>query len=70
MDKKISNQIDIPLILAGGLNPKNVGKAVEIIKPYAVDVAGGVEREGRKNYKKMRRFIKAAKKAVILINLS
>lgn len=65
VDKKISNQIDIPLILAGGLNPENVSKAVKIIKPYAVDVAGGVEKEGRKNYKKMRRFIKAAKKAVI-----
>lgn len=61
VDKRISGQIKAPLILAGGLNPENVGKAVEIIKPYAVDVAGGVEREGRKNHKKMRRFIKAAK---------
>lgn len=51
-----------PIILAGGLNPDNVKEAVETIKPYAVDVSSGVEKEyGRKDYAKLARFIHRAK---------
>ncbi len=46
------------LILAGGLTPENVTAAVRLIRPYAVDVASGVELEpGRKDHEKMGRFI-------------
>lgn len=58
------------IILAGGLTPDNVAEAVRIVRPYAVDVATGVEREkGLKDHQKMRLFIKRAKKAVSLENL-
>lgn len=52
----------VPLILAGGLTPENVAEAVQWVQPYAVDVAGGVEREpGRKDYDRMWEFVRRAK---------
>jgi phosphoribosylanthranilate isomerase len=52
------------LILAGGLTPDNVGDAVRAVRPFAVDVASGIEIEpGRKDHDQMRRFITNAQSA-------
>lgn len=52
---------EIPAILAGGLRPENVAHAVSLTRPYAVDVASGVELEpGRKDHAAMAAFYEAA----------
>ncbi len=53
----------LPLILAGGLSAANVGQAIRLLQPWAVDVSSGVEdRPGIKNADAMREFIKEAKR--------
>ncbi len=55
---------EIPLALAGGLNPKNIGAAIRKVQPHAVDVASGVESSpGVKDPVKLRSFINAAQAA-------
>ena len=52
------------VILAGGLTPENVGQAIREIRPFAVDVASGVETSpGVKDEKKLRRFFAAVQEA-------
>jgi phosphoribosylanthranilate isomerase len=51
------------IILAGGLTPENVGEAIRAVRPFAVDVASGVESApGRKDPARLRAFFAAAKK--------
>ena len=52
-----------PIAVAGGLTPGNVGACVRALRPYAVDVRGGVERAGRKDAALMRAFVRAVRDA-------
>ncbi|MFH1790453.1 MAG: phosphoribosylanthranilate isomerase [Candidatus Omnitrophota bacterium] len=55
-------KFDRPVFLAGGLKPSNVRQAIERVKPYAVDVASGVEAApGKKDHRLIKEFIYAAK---------
>lgn len=55
-----SHPRDISMILSGGLTPDNVGDAIAEVRPYAVDVASGVESApGRKDHGKLEAFAEA-----------
>ena len=48
-----------PIVLAGGLTPENVADAIRFVRPFAVDVSGGVESApGEKDPESMERFMK------------
>jgi phosphoribosylanthranilate isomerase len=52
------------LVAAGGLTPANVGEAVRVLDPYAVDVSSGVEdRPGRKDHARIRDFVAGVRAA-------
>ena len=64
VSKARANGLNVPIILAGGLTPANVGEAISVVAPYAVDVSGGVESaKGIKDGEKMAAFVQAVRAA-------
>ena len=57
--ERIPQELAPEIILAGGLDPENVDSAIEAVKPYAVDVSGGVESsKGIKSAEKIKQFMR------------
>ena len=52
---------EMPMFLAGGLNPGNVARAIDQVRPWAVDVSSGTETDGRKDHGLVRAFVEAVR---------
>ena len=56
LSRKIRDQIDIPVFLAGGINSNNVKQAIEHVQPFGVDLCSGVRTNGKLDENKLRMF--------------
>jgi phosphoribosylanthranilate isomerase len=63
LSRAIRERIGIPLFLAGGLTPENVGQAIEEVGPFGLDVCSGVRTDGKLDATKLRRFFSAVRNA-------
>ena len=55
----VPDDVGRPIVLAGGLTPANVADAIRLVRPFAVDVSGGVESApGQKDAESIERFMK------------
>ena len=58
LSRKIREQIDTPVFLAGGINSNNVKKAIEHVKPFGVDLCSSVRTNGKLDENKLSNFFK------------
>ena len=59
LSRRISDAIHLPILLAGGLTPDNVGRAIRLVRPYGVDVGSSVRKDGRLDQSLLVAFIEA-----------
>lgn len=58
ISKKIVEKVNIPVFLAGGLNPENAKEAFETVKPFGLDLCSGIRTDGKLDEKKLADFMK------------
>ena len=61
VSRKIRDALQVPVYLAGGLNPGNVGQAISQVQPFGVDVCSGLRTEGRLDATKLEQFMRAVR---------
>ncbi|UCD39347.1 MAG: phosphoribosylanthranilate isomerase [Fidelibacterota bacterium] len=65
VSRRIRETVDVPVFLAGGLNPDNVARAIHEVRPFGVDVCTGVRTNGRLDERKLEKFVAAVSSADI-----
>lgn len=63
ISREIREKVDIPVYVAGGLTPENVGEAIETVHPFGVDVCTGVRTNGVLDKRKLANFFEAVSDA-------
>ncbi len=58
LSKQIVERVSVPVYLAGGLNRTNVKSAIELVRPYGVDICSGVRTDGKLDETKLAEYIK------------
>jgi len=56
LSRKIREAIEVPLFLAGGLNPANVAAAIREVQPFGIDVCSGLRTNGHLDREKLKQF--------------
>ncbi len=56
VSRAIRETVEVPIFLAGGLNPENIREAISIVGPFALDVCSGVRTNGALDEEKLARF--------------
>jgi phosphoribosylanthranilate isomerase len=59
VSRRIRDSVDVPVFLAGGLNPENVAGAIQQVAPYGVDVCSGLRTNGKLDEQKLTVFMPA-----------
>jgi phosphoribosylanthranilate isomerase len=59
LSRQIREAIEVPMFLAGGLNPSNVAAAIREVQPFGVDVCSGLRTNGALDAQKLSAFIRA-----------
>lgn len=62
ISRKIKDQVNIPIFLAGGLNQGNVMEAIKTVQPYGLDICSGVRTENRLDEEKLKLFFEIVNK--------
>lgn len=63
LSRRIVAAVGIPVFLAGGLRPDNVGQAIAAVRPYGVDLCTGVRSDDRLDPTKLAAFVRAVEAA-------
>jgi phosphoribosylanthranilate isomerase len=63
VSRKIRDSVRVPVFLAGGLSPDNVGKAIAQVQPFGVDVCSGLRTGGHLDAGKLEKFMSAVHQA-------
>ncbi len=64
ISRRIRESVAVPVFLAGGLRAENVAEAIEVVRPFALDVCSGVRTDGKLDEAKLESFMNAVESAI------